>query len=34
VFARVVGGATFRIVPEMKDLDFGVLNTREPVAIE
>ena len=34
VFARVVGGATFRVVPEMKDLDFGVLNVRVPVAVD
>jgi lipopolysaccharide transport system ATP-binding protein len=33
VFARVPNAASFRIVPEMRDLDFGVLNIRARVEV-
>ncbi len=34
VFGRSVGALTFRVFPEIKGLDFGVVNMRVPVNIE
>ena len=33
IFARAVNAASFRIVPEMSDLDFGVVNERASIAV-
>ena len=34
VYARAIDAATFRVIPKMSDLDFGVLNKRVPVVVK
>ena len=34
VYARVVGELKFRVTPELRELDFGVINMRVPVTVE
>ena len=34
VYARVVGELKFRVTPEHRDLDFGVINMRVPVTVD
>lgn len=34
VYSRTVGALTFRVAPELKDVDFGVVNVRVPVTTD